>query len=97
MDYEKVYYVDDEDSEKRIDKYLADYETEHSRTYIQKLITDGNVTVNGKIVKCNYKLTEGECVRFLLPEPIPLNVLPENIALDITKPDWISWTIKSDK
>lgn len=87
MDYEKVYYVDDEDSEKRIDKYLADYETEHSRTYIQKLITDGNVTVNGKAVKCNYKLTEGECVRFLLPEPIPLNILPENIALDIVYED----------
>lgn len=87
MDYEKVYYVDEEDSEKRIDKYLADYETEHSRTYIQKLIADGNVTVNGKTVKSNYKLTEGECIRFLLPEPMPLNVLPEDIPLDVVYED----------
>jgi len=87
MDYEKVYYVDEDDNDKRIDKYLADYETEHSRTYIQKLIADGNVTVNGKMVKSNYKLTEGECIRFLLPEPIPLNVLPENIPLDIVYED----------
>jgi len=87
MDYEKIYYVDEDDTDKRIDKYLADYETEHSRTYIQKLITDGNVTVNGKTVKSNYKLTEGECIRFLLPEPIPLNVLPEEIPLDIVYED----------
>ena len=50
MNYEKLYYVDEDDAEKRIDRYLADYETEHSRTYIQKLIADGNVTVNGKTV-----------------------------------------------
>jgi len=87
MNYEKIYYVDEDDSDKRIDKYLADYETEHSRTYIQKLIADGNVTINGKPVKSNYKLTEGECIRFLLPEPIPLNVLPENIPLNIVYED----------
>lgn len=87
MDYEKIYFVDEDDTEKRIDKYLADYETEHSRTYIQKLITDGNVTVNGKPVKSNYKLTEGECIRFLLPEPLPLNVLPEPLPLDIVYED----------
>lgn len=87
MDYEKFYYVDEEDADKRIDRYLADYETEHSRTYIQKLIADGNVTVNEKAVKSNYKLTEGECIRFLLPEPMPLNVLPEPIPLDIVYED----------
>ena len=87
MEYEKVYYVDEDDNDKRIDKYLADYETEHSRTYIQKLIADGNVTVNNKTVKSNYKLTEGECIRFLLPEPLPLNVLPENIPLNIVYED----------
>ena len=87
MKYEKIYFVDEDDTEKRIDKYLADYETEHSRTYIQKLITDGNVTVNGKPVKSNYKLTEGECIRFLLPEPLPLNVLPEPLPLDIVYED----------
>lgn len=87
MNYEKIYYVDEYDIDKRIDKYLADYETEHSRTYIQKLIADGNVTVNGKAVKSNYKLVEGECIRFLLPEPMPLNILPENIPLDIVYED----------
>lgn len=87
MDYEKIYYVDEDDAEERIDKYLVDYETEHSRTYLQKLIADGNVTVNGKTVKSNYRLSEGECIRFLLPEPEPLNILPENIPLDIVYED----------
>ncbi len=87
MNYEKIYYVDESDADTRIDRYLADYETEHSRTYIQKVIAEGNVTVNNKAVKCNYKLSEGECIRFLLPEPMPLNVLPENIPLDIVYED----------
>ena len=42
MNYEKIYYVDESDADTRIDRYLADYETEHSRTYIQKLIAEGN-------------------------------------------------------
>ena len=87
MNYEKIYYVDESDADIRIDRYLADYETEHSRTYIQKLIADGSVTVNDKTVKCNYRLSEGECIRFLLPEPMPLNILPEDILLDIVYED----------
>ncbi len=87
MDFEKNYFVDEEYDGFRIDKYLSEYEAEHSRTYLQKLIADGRVSVNDKVVKANYKLSEGECVRLFLPEPEPLNVLPENIPLDIVYED----------
>jgi len=87
MDFEKNYVVDEEYDGFRIDKYLSEYEAEHSRTYLQKLISDGRVSVNEKVVKANYKLSEGECVRLFLPEPEPLDVCPENIPLDIVYED----------
>lgn len=87
MNYEKTYFVDEEYDDFRIDKYLCEYEAEHSRTYLQKLIADGLVKVNDKPVKANYRLSEGECVRLFLPEPEPLNIMPENIPLDIRYED----------
>lgn len=87
MDFEKTFFVDEEYDDFRIDKYLSEYEAEHSRTYLQKLISDGRVTVDGKVVKANYRLSEGECVRLFLPEPEPLNICPENIPLDIRYED----------
>ena len=40
----------------RIDKYLSNEMSGFSRSYIQKLMKDGHVYVNGKAVKANYKL-----------------------------------------
>ena len=46
----------------RIDKFLSENLRDFSRSYLQTLIQDGNVTVNGKNVKSNYKLNE-MCIR----------------------------------
>ena len=71
----------------RIDKVLAEYLTELSRTYIQKLIDNGNVTLSGKPLKSNFKVSAGQEVEVLLPEPETLKVEPENIPLDILYED----------
>jgi len=71
----------------RIDKVLAAYFTELSRSYIQKLIEGGNVTLAGKILKSNFKVSAGQEVEILLPEPETLKVEPENIPLDILYED----------
>lgn len=71
----------------RIDKVLASYLTELSRTYIQKLIESGNVTLAGKILKANFKVSVGQEIEVLLPEPETLKVEPENIPLDILYED----------
>ena len=62
-DYENVieFSIVEEQVGERIDKFLAEVlETDNiasfSRTYVQKLITDGNVLVNGNNIKANYKL-----------------------------------------
>ena len=59
-----------------------------SRTYIQQLIRDGAVTVNGEISKPGYKLRKGDQVALSLPEPGPLETIPpERISLNILHED----------
>ena len=58
-----------------------------SRSYIQQLIDAGNVSVNGKKVKASYKLRDNDRVELLIPEPEPVEILPENIPLDIVYDD----------
>lgn len=66
---------------KRIDKYLGE-NTEYTRSKIQKMIENKNVTVSGKEVKPSYILKENDMVE--ITEYIEeTDVLPENIPLDI--------------
>lgn len=71
----------------RIDKYLSDELEGISRSYIQKLMEDGNITVNQKSVKSNYKLKKNDTIQVLLPDPEELNIEPENIPLSILYED----------
>ena len=79
--------IEEEYDDIRIDKVLSAYLTELSRTYIQKLIENGNVTISGNVLKTNYKVSAGQEVEILLPEPETLKVEPENIPLDILYED----------
>lgn len=67
----------------RLDQFLAYELPEHSRAYLQKLIEQNLVQVNGKIGKASLKLKLGDNIMLNLPEPVPLLVEPENIPLDI--------------
>lgn len=71
----------------RIDRFLSGNLEDLSRSYIQKLIKDGNVSVNSAPVKPNYKVCEGDQIRICIPEPEVLDVLPEAIPLDILYED----------
>ena len=71
----------------RVDKVIAMYQKDLTRSYIQKMIKDGNVWVNGKNVKANYKLEEKDVVRFVVPEPVELDICPEKMDLDILYED----------
>ena len=77
-----------DDNEDRIDVFLSNVYKDASRTYIQKLIKEGNITVNGKIcLKSSYKLKEDDEIDLNVPDPLPLEILPENIPLDIIYED----------
>ena len=71
----------------RIDKYLADEMSGFSRSYLQKLIKDGYVAVNHKIVKANYKLAFDDLVTVEIPDLKEPDIVPENIPLDILYED----------
>lgn len=71
----------------RLDKALSEYLDSVSRSYLQKLIKEGYVTVNDKQEKASYRLEPDDMVMVTLPDEEPLDVLPENIPLDILYED----------
>ena len=79
--------IEEEFDDIRVDKVLSVYLSGLSRTYIQKLIENGNVTFAGKTLKANFKVTSGQELEVLLPEPETLRVEPEQIPLDILYED----------
>lgn len=83
---EQINLLSDVDN-KRIDTWLAGKLTWLSRTYIQKLINNNLVLVNGSPVKTNYKLKIGNEVCVTIPEAQKLDIVPEDIELDIMYED----------
>ena len=71
----------------RIDAFLAETVEQLSRSAVQQLLEKGGITVNGKAVKKNYKTHDGDEITVELPEPEPVELLPENIPLDIRYED----------
>lgn len=71
----------------RIDRLLSRDLDGLSRSYIQKLLKDGKISVNNSTVKANYKVLEGDRISVCIPEPETLDVLPEDIPLDILYED----------
>lgn len=81
------FLVEESDSDNRIDKYLADQAETLSRSYIQKLIKDELLLVNGEIVKANYKVKAEDDILFQIPAAIEPDITPEDIPLDILYED----------
>ena len=71
----------------RLDKFVDEKCTELSRTYAQKLIGDGFITVNGRAAKASLKLSIGDRVDVVIPPPPPSPLFPEAISLDILYED----------
>lgn len=72
----------------RIDKFLGDKIAGISRTKVQSGVKEGHVTVNGMVVKTNYKVCPGDKIRYVFPkEKEPSELLAENIPLDIVYED----------
>ena len=71
----------------RLDKYVAEECPELSRSYIQRLIGNGRVTVNNCVAKGSIKLNIGDRVVLVIPPPTPSTPLPEEIPLAIVYED----------
>jgi 23S rRNA pseudouridine1911/1915/1917 synthase len=72
----------------RVDKYLMNFIENATRNKIQQAAKDGNIWVNGTVVKSNYRVKAGDQVRVLFAHPPhELLLAPENIPLDIVYED----------
>lgn len=84
---EYLFKVSNDDESKRLDAYLGSKLEEISRSYIQKLIKDGDILVNDKTCKPNYKIKLNDNIVAQIPEAEPIDINPENIPLEIVYED----------
>lgn len=75
--------VDENSVNIRIDKYLTDNVPDLTRSYLQKLIKEGSVLVNGENVKPNYKTIFNDEIVLNIPPQTELNIIPQDIHLNI--------------
>ena len=71
----------------RVDKFLVNTLEGKSRSFIQGLIDNNDIVINGKSIKSNYKLRKDDEITIILPEPIELKVEAEEMDLDILYED----------
>ncbi|MEZ3454737.1 MAG: RluA family pseudouridine synthase [Oscillospiraceae bacterium] len=71
----------------RIDKWLSCQNMEVSRSMLQKLLDNGKITVNGLQAVKSYTVKCGDEIIVDFPEPIELDVVPENIPIEIVYQD----------
>ncbi|MBQ8752848.1 MAG: RluA family pseudouridine synthase [Clostridia bacterium] len=81
-----IHTVPAEAAGQRLDKYLPEV-LELTRSAVQNLLDNGRITVCGKTVSKSYRLIGGEDIHVELPDPVPLELQPENIPLDIVYED----------
>lgn len=79
--------VTEDEQGERLDKYLAGLLPEVSRSFIQKLLKQQQVTVNDNTVKANYVIKENDAVSIHVPEAVEPEIVPEDIPLDILYED----------
>ena len=83
----ETFEVEYEYEGERLDKYVSILFPEQSRSFFQKLIKDGNVSVNDKVQKANYRLKTEDLVTVEIPDAVETQILPEDIPLDILYED----------
>ena len=77
----------EESKNQRLDAFLASSLDGLTRSQATRLIESGEVAVNGRAVGKSYKLAGGEDVAVTLPEPEPVEAVPQDIPLDVVYED----------
>ncbi len=83
-----TFTVEDDESGDRLDLYLSQKKNEYSRSFFQRLISSSMVKINGKEAKkASYAVRIGDNIEVMFPEPVKIDVEPENIPLDFIYQD----------
>jgi len=84
MEIARTIHLVVEEANLRLDRYISQSCQEFSRSYIQKLIEEGYVTVNGQGTKPSLRLKSDDVIVINLPPPSPSPTLaPESIPLSL--------------
>jgi len=83
----KVYVIAGGEEADRLDRYLASRSQGLSRSHIQRLISAGQVLVNGQQTTSHYRPKAGDVISVQQPESEPATLTPENIPLSILYED----------
>lgn len=82
-----LFYISEDTENERIDKCVSALIDSLSRSFIQKMIKEERVFVNGSPVKGSYRVKDGDEVCFELPQSVKPDIEPENIPLNILYED----------
>lgn len=82
-----IFSIPEELSSSRIDKCISLLVADITRSRAQQLIESGNITVNGKQAGKSLKVNAGDRICINMPDPEPIEAVPENIPLDIRYED----------
>ena len=82
-----ILLFEDNGIEQRIDKYLVWFYQSITRSQIQNMIEKEEIKVNGKKIKANYILKDGDKIEVLFADPVPSLIQAEDIPLDIMYED----------
>ena len=61
----------------RLDKYLSEAIPELSRSYLQRVIKENGILVNGKAVRGSYRVSQGEEIHLQVPEAVIPEIAPD--------------------
>lgn len=87
MGSRREYIVEEEGAGLRLDRYLSSKEPDLSRSYLQHLIVEGEVLVDGVVKKKSHLLSPGETVLLQIPPPVDPRPIPQSLPLHILYED----------
>ena len=79
--------INEEFKGKRIDSFISEYNSELSRSTVQRLIEENEITVNGKKTKPSYKTNLNDEIEINIPEPKEIDLKAQDIPLEILYED----------
>jgi len=81
------YIVGQDEQGLRLDVYLSRRDPTLSRSQARRFIDDGDALIDGKAVRASHRLRPGEKVTLRKPPPVPSEIVPEEIPLNIRYED----------
>ena len=79
--------VKPEDAGARVDVWLAANRKDLTRSAVQRLLEEGRITCAGRTLAKKRRLSGGELLEVRLPDPEPMEAVPQNIPLDVVYED----------